>query len=393
MRTRQVVIAVAALVAAAAGYWVFGRASSAGERRYRLVAIERGDVESVVTATGTLNPLETVEVGTQVSGIVSQLLVDYNDHVRKGQVVARIDTTLLEIAVRDAEAALARGRAQLDNARRSWDRARTLHTDGILSEADWNQAQYDLETAEAAVRSAEVGVDRARKNLEYATIYAPISGTVIERDVDVGQTVAASFSSPRLYVIAKDLTRMQIEASVDESDIGRVRPGQEVRFTVQADPERSFRGTVRQIRLNPKTVENVVDYTVVIDVANPDGVLLPGMTATVDFLVGSAHGVLKVSNAALRFRPSGTESRAADSGQRGAATPKAAARLWYVGADGKLAAAHVRTGITDGRFTEIDGADVSEGMKVVAGVSGPISETATNPFQSGSGRRFGPPGP
>lgn len=244
---KKLIIIVTLFAVAGAVSLYFLRDTAGQGASYRFVTVEFGDLESVVSTTGTLDAVTTVEVGTQVSGIIDRIYVDFNDTVKKGQVITRPDTTLLESAVRDAEANLER-----------------------------NQA--------------------------YATIYAAISGTVIERKVDVGQTVASSLSTPQLFLIADDLTRMQILASVDESDIGRIEEGQTGRFTVQAYPDDTFEGTVRQVRLQSTIEENVVDYTVVVDVENPGGRLLPGMTATVDFLVETVSDVLKVPNAALRFR-------------------------------------------------------------------------------------------
>ena len=270
---------------------------------YRFTEVERGDIHSVVSSTGTLEAVTTVSVGTQVSGIVADIRVDFNDKVEENQVIARLDTTLLRTAVRDAEAQLARSEAERLKAEREHARMESLFEAKLISESDLEATEYALAVARAGAESATVGLTRARQNLAYATIRSPISGTVIQRTVDVGQTVAASLAAPELFLIAADLTRMQILAAVDESDIGLIREGQAVRFTVQAYPDERFAGTVRQVRLQSRTQENVVNYTVVIDVANPELRLLPGMTANVDFLVASAAEVLKVANVALRFRP------------------------------------------------------------------------------------------
>jgi HlyD family secretion protein len=304
-------------------------------------------------------------------------------------VIARIDPTLLEIAVHNAEANLERNQAQLDQAERNYARAVTLREQRILSETDYNEAQYNLESGRAAVKGAHVGLDQARRNLAYATIYAPVSGTVVERTVDVGQTVAASLAAPKLFTIAEDLTRMQMLVSVDESDIGRIRPGQSVRFTVQAYPSQPFKGTVRQVRLQSTTKENVVNYTVVVNVRNEDGRLLPGMTATVRFVVARADGVLRVPNAALRIVPS--ERMRAELQVPNGGTP----RLFYLDTQGRLAVAKVRPGLSDGQLTEVEGPALAEGLRVVAGLndSAPVAGVA-NPLQ-GSGRQQqgGPPPP
>jgi HlyD family secretion protein len=388
---------------------------------YRFVTVERGDLESVVSASGTLQPLSTVRVGTQVSGIIAKTLVDFNDRVREGQTIAQIDTTLLAGAVQEAKAELERAKAELRHRETEFERVRSLHEGALAADTELNLAQYNLDVARASEESAEVSLDRAARNVEYATIRAPITGTVIERNVDVGQTVAASFSAPQLFLIADDLSRMQILASVDESDIGQIREGQTARFTVQAYPDSAFTGTVRQVRMQSTTLENVVNYSVVVDVANPERKLLPGMTATVDFIVGVAKDVTKVPNAALRFRaspemvaevqkrrderaaslPDSVRSRMAERRERrsangaGAAAAAASAAngagssnrasaplLWYVDDAGRLAAARVRAGITDGRYTEVEGRDIHEGMQVISGIARSGATTASsNPLQ------------
>ena len=443
---KKLIILVTLLAVAGAVGWYFLRDTADQGASYRFVTVELGALESVVSTTGTLDPVTTVEVGTQVSGIIDQILVDFNDTVKKGQVIARLDTTLLQSAVRDAEANLERNQAQLRQAEREFARIEGLYAKEIVAENEFNSAQYDLEVARAGVKSAEVTLEKAEQNLAYATIYAPISGTVIERNVDVGQTVASSLSTPQLFLIADDLSKMQILASVDESDIGRIVEGQTGRFTVQAYPDDTFEGTVRQVRLQSTIEENVVNYTVVVDVENPDGRLLPGMTATVDFLVETVSDVLKVPNAALRFRATeemmaearermqarrearqgGGEGRPSEggggegerrprgerpegqgegsrpgggmggmmAGMMSGQMPDGMALLWYLDDDGGLAMAPVRTGISDGQSTQVLGRRIEEGMQVIAGVTRTESSSGfTNPFQNNSqqsGRR-GPP--
>lgn len=403
-------IAIAlALPVAAFGYFSLRTGDPAG---YRFVTVERRDLESGVAATGTLDAVTTVQVGTQVSGIVSEILVDYNDRVEAGQVIARIDPTLLEIAVREAQAGLERSQAQLKHARGDFERLRPLHDDGVVSASDFQQAQYELDVAVAAVSSAEIGLEKARRNLAYATVYAPISGTVVERDIDVGQTVAASLSAPELFKIAGDLSSMRILASVDESDVGLIEEGQQARFTVQAFPEATFEGVVRQVRLQSTTQENVVSYTVVVDVDNSGGKLLPGMTATVDFLVEAAAEVLTVPNAALRFRP--TEEMWAEwreqrqrpdpSSGQGADRPSGSGQprsdvtfLWSVDAAGALTATPVSVGISDGQWTEVRPRNpeaIEPGTRIIAGVTQATEKSTANPFQSAQqSGRSGPPGP
>ena len=292
------------LAAAVAGWWFFFRQPAEAETsRYDFVAIERGDLESLVSATGTLAALESVEVGTQVSGTIDRVLVDFNDRVKKGQLLAVIDPDLLDAAVRDAEAGLSRARAQLEQAEAELAQNEPLFAQGLISKHDVLPVRTAVTTAKSAVVSAQATVDRARRNRAYAQIISPIDGVVIARQVETGQTVAASFSTPTLFTIARDLGRMQILAQVDESDIGQIRVGQSVRFTVPAFPDKTFSGSVREVRLQAQTVQNVVSYTVVVDAANPDGSLLPGMTATAEFVVQEVHDALKVASAALRLHP------------------------------------------------------------------------------------------
>jgi len=432
---RWIAIVAAVVVVGAAAAWVTSRRDGSAPS-YRLVAVERGDIDSVVSATGTLSAVTTVQVGTQVSGLISELLVDFNDRVTKGQVIARLDTTLLESNLRDVEASVERARAELSQAERDLERITSLYQQGVSSVADYNKAQYNHDVARAQVKSAEASLARARQNLAYATITAPVSGIVVERAVDVGQTVAASLAAPRLFTIANDLSEMQILSPVDESDIGQIKEGQAVRFTVKTYPDRTFTGVVKQVRLQSTIEQNIVNYTVVISVKNDDGKLLPGMTATVEFVVASATDVLKVANAALRFRPSESllaearermrkqfEERAAARGAagspgagagttggqqgrtgsgageaRGASGADGTARgqrdrsvLFYLDDAGKLAMMPVRPGITDGQYTEVRGPFLEEGLQVIAGMSQATATPSTNPFQGS--QQSGPPRP
>lgn len=302
MSKRAIGILLLLLASAGGAYWVWGGDRANGPD-YRFATVERGDLTQVVSATGNLEAVTTVLVGTQVSGIISAIYADFNDEVEEGQVIARLDTSLLETAVANAETTLELRRAELRQAERDRERIATLFEQGVVPSSERDDAELALEVARSQLETAEVSLARARRDLGYATITSPIDGTVISRSVDVGQTVAASLSAPELFLIAADLSKMQILAAVDESDIGSIHPGQTARFTVQAYPDDRFTGTVRQVRLQSTTQENVVSYTVVIDVDNREGELLPGMTATVDFVVSEATDVLMVANSALRFRP------------------------------------------------------------------------------------------
>jgi len=302
MKRTVVISSVAVLILAVAGYFVFF-AGSSKKYDFRLDKVQQGDLNVNVTTTGTVNAVVSVDVGTQVSGIVSSLYADFNSVVREGQIIARIDTTFLWQSVKDAEAALAGAEAKAADSRRTLVREKALLEKQLDSQANYDAALTADETNHAALLQARAALDRAKINLAYATIRAPVSGVVINRAVNVGQTVAASFSSPLLYTIANDLSKMQVLTTVDESDIGMVSIGQTATFSVDAYPDKKFSGTVSQIRLAPVSIQNVVNYTVVIDVDNSDLKLMPGMTANVNVGVASARNVLKVPNLALRFQP------------------------------------------------------------------------------------------
>jgi HlyD family secretion protein len=398
MKKNWLIVAVAALaIIAILAYRHHAQAGKAPP--YRFATVERGDLESVVSATGILSAVTSVQVGTQVSGQIAAMFVDFNDHVKKGQLIARIDPTLAEQAVADAQAGLDRSRAELSRASEEYQRNKTLFEGKVLTEVEFNTAKYAYEVAQADVKSSQVALARAKRNLSYTSIIAPVDGVVIERNMDVGQTVASNYSTPQLFLIAKDLSEMQILASVDESDIGQILNGQKVRFSVQAYPNRTFAGVVKQVRLQSKTTENVVNYTVAVAVENKDGKLLPGMTATVEFLTGAASNVLIVPNAALRFRPPQEEleksrQQAANSrgesfaaaraamGDRTTRAPGVAGAsgrngrrpqhmgiLWYLDEAGTLKSERVRTGISDGQKTEVAGGELEEGQQVIVGAT------------------------
>ncbi len=373
-RNRVIVIIVLVLLAAAAAL-TLQRASAREATSYRFGEVERGDIRRTVSATGTLGAVTTVSVGTQVSGQIAELYVDFNDRVKKGQILARIDPRLAQQAVTDAEANLERNRAQLIEAQREYKRNGELLQSGLVARSAFDTVESSLSVARANVKSAQVAVDRARQNLSYTTITAPIDGVVVERNVDLGQTVAASLSAPQLFLIAEDLSNMQILVKVDESDIALIKQGQTVRFTVQALQRETFRGTVKQVRLQSTTQENVVSYTVVIEVDNRERKLIPGMTASVDFLVSSADDVLTVPNAALRFAPEAViPSVREGSGRRGGARTR---NIYTVDAKGQPKAIAVKTGISDGTRTEVSGEGLTEEMKIITGVVQTTDDGAT----------------
>jgi HlyD family secretion protein len=399
------IILIAAVLLLAALALVFTRKGAQDQEKYTMTKVDRGDLESVVSSTGTLGAVTTVQVGTQVSGRIAKIYTDFNRTVKKGDLLAMLDTSSLLMAVSESESSNEKAKAQLKQARQDLERMQYLFKENIKTKNDLEQAQVNYELALANLKSAQSNLERTRINLGYASIFAPIDGIVIARSIDVGQTVAASFSSPTLFLIANDLSKMQILANVDESDIGQIKEEQEVRFTVQAQPNRNFSGRVSQIRLEPTTIQNVVNYTVVINVANKDGLLLPGMTATIDFLVGQAKNVLRVANAALRLKPNqemreelmkqfaaragaqgspgdtplaaGGFPRAGANGNGNGKRPKDVGMLWYFDASGKLKAARVKTGISDGQLTEIRSDEIKEGMDVIKTVTLSAAELAT----------------
>lgn len=406
------------IVAVAVGLIIFNAVSSKSTNgKFTFETITRGDLINTVSSTGTINAVSTVEVGTQVSGIIDQLYVDFNDQVRKGQLLAVLDTVLLKTALMDAQANLEKARAMLEQATADYNRNLPLFEKGLISEAEFLPVKIQLKTQKANLISAQASFERAQRNLKYAFVHSPINGTVIQRNVEEGQTVAASFQAPVLFIIAEDLSKMEIHAQVDESDIGLIKEGQRVTFTVQAYPDKIFHGVVRQIRLQPTTVQNVVNYTVVIDAANNDNLLLPGMTATIDFIIEERKNVLLVPNTALRFQPSEKlrQEFFAQASKRMEATPdsvknripiagnfppgpsasktrpKDAGAVWYLNEANKLMLAPLKIGVTDGKKTEVVmSRDLKEGMQVVVGVSqngnGNKSSTSTQ-------RNFGPPRP
>ncbi len=379
MNRKKSIITIAVIaVLAIAGMLVHKVAFAKDQTVYRFGQASRGDINATVSATGTLNAVTTVSVGTQVSGQVSQLLVDFNDHVKKGQLLARIDPTLAQQAVSDAEANLEKAQAQAVQASRDYARNRELMNDGLVAKSAEEQTQSSADVAQADVKSARIALDRAKQNLAYTNIYAPIDGVVVEKNVQQGQTVAASLSAPQLFLIANDLSQMQILAQVGESDIDQIQPGQTAQFTVSALPGRTFQGTVQQVRLQSTTTDNVVNYTVVVATDNSRGKLLPGMTARVDFLTKSAENVVRVPNAALRFRPA-TTTTSVQKHERHAGT------VYVLDAKGQPQAIKVQTGITDGTMTAVTGSGIADGTKVITGTVGSTQQTASNatPFQSG----------
>ncbi|MBC7363745.1 MAG: efflux RND transporter periplasmic adaptor subunit [Candidatus Aminicenantes bacterium] len=434
-KTLLIIIVLVVLIGLVVGFTLIKKNSSK-QPKYRTEKVTRGDIESVVTATGTLNPVVLVQVGSQVSGRIEKIYVDFNSRVKKGDILAELDQSQLKAQIeqneanyRNALASLERAKVSLEIAQKNYERAKSLYEKNLISsqekdqaEANYLQAKADLVSAEARVAQAKYQLDASKVNLSYAIIKSPIDGVVISRNVNVGQTVAASFQAPTLFEIANDLTKMQVECLVDEADVGKIKEGQKVRFTVEAYPNETFWGMVRQVRYAAQVQQNVVQYTAILDVDNSSLKLLPGMTATCSIIVGEAKNVLRVPNAALRFTPSlkpeelqkimkaafeemaarrqgaaqertarpaeGTPAAPVPGGQRTfnfaqmgqmgmgsgqSGQRRGPSRVWMLDEKGNLKVVFIRTGMTDNQYTEVISGNLKEGDEVIVGVM-----TATN---------------
>jgi len=429
-----------------------------GVVKYRKETVGRGDIEAMVVTSGTLNPIELTDVGGQVSGKVNKLYADYNSLVTKGQIVAELELEPLQMKIQQNEAnyqsrvaSLDRAKVALDNLKRKYDRAVSLADKKLLSseekeaaEANYLSAKTDVTSAEASLAQAKTQLDLSKVDLSYAVIRSPVDGVVITRKVSVGQTIQASMTVPVLFQVATDLTKMKVECDVDEADIGKLKEGQKARFTVEAFPNESFNGVVQQVRYASQTVQNVVTYTTVINVENPEKKLRPGMTATVSIIVGEAKNALRVPNSALRFTPVLTQAEmekmmkemgdrmmAQRSSQGGPGAPAGAApqgegaqqqqarpaaqgqgaqtagrfagglsggqrrqqasRVWIQDKDGKLRMIFIRPGLTDNTYTEVLRSDLKEGDEIITGTEG-AGSAANRAQQMGGPGRGGPGG-
>lgn len=379
-----------------------GDRSGAGEISYRTAVVSRDDVIQSVTANGELAAVKTVQVGCQVSGMIKELLVDYNSVVTNGQVIARLDPATFEQNLAQADAELATAKAALELAEVNFRRAEALHKDRLISDSEFDKTGAELSQSRANVKMKEASLSRARVDLERTTITAPIDGVVITRNVNVGQTVAANFNTPTLFLIANDLRKMRIEAKVSEADVGGVKPGQAVTFTVDAFPDRTFTGQVTMVRYAATLEQNVVNYTTLVEVNNDDLELRPTMTANATIITRQARQVLRVPNAALRFTPP-TGAEIVNSANTNPASGTKSGPIVYhvnhVQESGRprtqLVAAHVETGISDGSFTEIS-RGLNEGQTVVTAAVTPTktkrSSSAGSLFLTG-GRGRGGGGP
>ena len=419
---RRVILIISVLaVGLVIGGYVFFNGERKAPVRYRSAAVERGPVISLVTATGTINPVVSVQVGTQVSGMIKSLHADFNSVVKAGDIVAVIDPEPLR-ARRDqaasnldmSKANVARARTDLAQRKRELDRVKSLVAQQFVSQNDVDMAVTNFQAAEAQmnvaaaqVKQAEAALNAVELELKYTVIRSPVNGIVVARNVEVGQTIAASFATPNLFLIALDLTKMQVDTNVSESDIGGITEGKEATFTVDAYPGYQFSGTIRQVRLAPINVQNVVTYNVVVNVDNQDLRLKPGMTANVSIVVAQRDAVLKVPNAALRFTPpvsgqvdrtklGGTPTKEKGGEQAagaGKGTIVPSRTVWKQGPSGELEPLHVKTGISDGAVTEILSEELSEGTSVVVGIERPKGDRGGSdlPPGFGSGGQRGSP--
>lgn len=439
----------AVVVAAGVGGWALLARKSSNEPKYRKEKLDRGDVVATVTAAGTLSAVITVKVGSQVSGIISRLYVDFNSEVKKGQLLAELDPTPFQASVDQRKADVEKSKVELRNAEVAYTRARSLNGAQLLSKAELDTALANRDSAAASVEQSSAALKQAMTNLAYTRITSPIDGVVVDRQYDIGQTVAASFQAPTLFTIAQDLTKMQVLTNIDEADIGRVKIAQRASFSVDAFPDRPFGGLVSQIRLSPQTVQNVVTYPVLLDVENPEGRLKPGMTANVQIPVDRRPDALRVPNAALRFKPAPddllktekkpdgkADEKKAAAPAPGGSTPAAGPEArpgegqgrrgggsggpeggrgrggsggsggWSGGGGrpgggsrgtgtvhvevpgGKLKAVKVKTLLTDGNFTAIESDELKEGDEIVVGLATARAGDATSsrpPMGGGGG--------
>ncbi len=346
------------LIASASIYWSSNRSTEASIEQFNTRAVDRGDIIQTISANGTLTPVVLVNVGTQVSGTVSKLYVNFNDEVETGQILAELDPALLNAQLQQSKANLSSDLVTLKIAEKKLNRNQSLKEKGFISDEALEIVEQELDVARAQFVISKAQVARDRANLDYSIIKSPISGVVIARDIDIGQTVAANFQTPILFQIAKDLSQMQINISVAEADIGLLHIDQQINFTVDAFPERNYTGMVEQVRLNPTILENVVTYNVIAIVNNFDGSLLPGMTANIRFVVNQKNAVLRTPNAALRYKPKNPDT--IDS-----STVKPSSPVVYQLRNSKPTPINVNTGITDGNFTEIIDGQVTEGDKLI----------------------------
>ncbi len=364
-----IILLIVIILALGIGHFTFSKGKNTS--KYMTEKIQNRTLTTVVDASGTIQPINKVDVGAQVSGKIVEMYVDYNSKVEKGQLLAQIDTSLFEASLNqsnanilNAKASLAKAQAKIDYDKKTYERYTNLYKRNLVSKDDVEskRAQYlsdqaEIAAAKANIAQAQANLGTAQANLSYTKIISPVTGTIISKDVEVGQTVASSYQTPTLFTVAEDLTKMQIETSVSEADIGKVKEGQEVEYTLDGYPDETFKGTVTQVRYSPKTESNVVTYTVIIGVDNEEGKMMPGMTANVSIITNKRENVLTVSNRALKFSPEDNKQRYEEQG------------IW-VEENGKPVRKTITVGVSTDTYTEIEGEGINEGDTVYVGKTG-----------------------
>jgi len=364
-------------------------AKKEAEYTFDTVKVEKGNISNTVTSTGTVKAMTTVEVGTQVSGIIEHVYVDFNDNVKRGQVLARLDETALRAQFEQSQATVDQAQAQLTYQEATYNRLKSLYDKDLIAQADYDQALFNYQNSKASLNNARSALDRAEVNLAYATIYSPIDGVVLNRAIEEGQTVAASFNTPEMFTIANDLTRMEVQASVDEADIGKVKEGQRVEFTVDSYPEETFEGSVSQVRLKPVTTNNVVTYDVIFSAPNPEKKLMPGMTASATIYIQEKQNTLVLSGKAMRFTPDteylmpsasqGADARAMPASLPSAGSlpgiPEGTKTVWLKDEKGGIRPVPVTVGTENGSTVEIL-SGLSEGDEVVISMTNTAKKAA-----------------
>ena len=355
-----IIIAIAVIV----GAFFFFRSGDKKVTTYETVELKKGSINNTVTATGTIEPITKVDVGTQVSGTISHIYVDYNSVVTKGQLLAELDRKLLEAELKSEMANLKSSKSEFEYQDKNFKRLHQLHEKNLISETEYEEALYQYEKAQQAYEKAQATLVKAQSNLDYATIYSPIDGVVLSREVEEGQTVAASFETPTMFTIANDLRKMQVIADVDEADIGQVLEGQRVTFTVDAFPDDTFEGDVTQVRLNPTTESNVVTYEVVIDAPNPELKLTPGLTANITVYTMEKNDILLAPLKAFRFTPETDPENPQTT--LAPQTGKGEKVVWLQTAEG-IVPKVIKVGVSDGIYTEVK-EGIQEGSRLIVGV-------------------------
>ena len=375
---KKVIVAVIIVVGIALAFFAF-RPKEKEVVKYDSFEVKKGDIRNTITATGTIEPITQVEVGTQVSGTIAHIYVDYNTDVKKGQLIAELDKTVLESEYESQLSAFYSNQNEYDYQKKNHERVAGLHAKNLVSDSDFETSEYQYEKARRALDRSRSDLLKAKTNLNYCMIYSPIDGVVISRVVDEGQTVAATFNTPKLFVIANDLRKMRVIADVDEADIGQVKEGQKVIFRVDAFPDEYFEGAVTQVRLEPIVTSNVVTYEVVIDAPNPDLKLKPGLTASITVLIHEKTDVLMIPLRALRFQPEEEHGQPLKS--ESCKTAPGMKSVW-VQAAGNLMNKNVRLGISDGIYTEVT-EGLQAGERVITGIQVPVSASGMKQVKPG----------